>query len=73
MISRGIAAVVLIFVVQATLIAQRNRIARSEAFVNAKHKYHNFNGAVLVSENGRVVYQRFILIYDAGATGSILI
>jgi hypothetical protein len=60
MLSRSAAALVLLFLVQGTISAQHNRIARIEAFVNAKHKYHNFNGAVLVAENGRIVYQEFI-------------
>ncbi|HKR21825.1 MAG TPA: serine hydrolase domain-containing protein, partial [Pyrinomonadaceae bacterium] len=58
MISRSIAAAVLVFVVQGAIVAQNSRIARIDAFVTAKHKYHNFNGNVLVAENGRVVYQR---------------
>ena len=57
MVSRSIAAVVLAFVVHGTIIAQHtrtaSRIARIDAIVNARHKYHNFNGNVIVAENGR--------------------
>lgn len=58
MFSRSTVAAVLVFVVHGTIVAQHTRIARIDAFVHAKHKYHNFNGNVLVAENGRVVYQR---------------
>lgn len=64
MVSRSIAAVLLVFIVHGTIIAQHTRIARIDAFVNARHKYQNFNGNVLVAENGRVVYQRSIGFAD---------
>ncbi|HEU4510366.1 MAG TPA: serine hydrolase domain-containing protein [Pyrinomonadaceae bacterium] len=64
MLSRSIAAVVLLFIAQATIVSQHTRTARIDIFVKAKHKYHNFNGNVLVAENGRVVYQRSIGFAD---------
>ena len=67
MSSKTIAAVVLLLIVQTTVICQDKRIARIDAFVSAKHKYHNFNGNVLIAENGRVVYQRSVGFADMRA------
>ncbi|HKY06106.1 MAG TPA: serine hydrolase domain-containing protein [Blastocatellia bacterium] len=45
---------------QTAAFAQKSRIALIDHFVTAKHKYHNFNGNVLVAEKGRVIYKRSI-------------
>jgi CubicO group peptidase (beta-lactamase class C family) len=42
----------------AAAFAQKSRIALIDDFVAAKHKYHRFNGNVLVAEKGRVIYRR---------------
>lgn len=38
--------------------AQKSKIALIDDFVKAKHKYHNFNGNVLVAEKGRIIYKK---------------
>lgn len=50
-------AVVTLFL-QTAALAQKSKIALINDFVGAKHKYHNFNGSVLVAENGRIVYRK---------------
>ncbi|HEX8250378.1 MAG TPA: serine hydrolase domain-containing protein [Pyrinomonadaceae bacterium] len=50
--------VVALLLVQTAAFAQKSKIALIDAFVTAKHKYHNFNGNVLVAEKGRIVYKK---------------
>jgi len=46
-----------ILLIENTVFAQKSKIALINRFAAAKHKYHNFNGNVLVAEKGRIVYQ----------------
>ena len=39
-------------------LAQQSKIALIDRFATAKHRYHNFNGNVLVAEKGRVIYKK---------------
>lgn len=51
-----LAAVVLLF--QASAFAQKSKTALINDFVTAKAKYHDFNGNVLVTEKGQIVYKK---------------
>lgn len=43
---------------QAAGFAQNPKIALIDKFAVAKHKFHGFNGNVLVAEKGRIIYQK---------------
>lgn len=45
---------------QAAALAQKSKIALINDFVEAKRKYHNFNGNVLVAEKGRIIYKKSV-------------
>lgn len=41
-----------------SLVAQKSKVNLINAFVIAKHKYHNFNENVLVAEKDRIIYKK---------------
>jgi len=43
---------------QIATFAQKAKIVLINDFVKAKHKYHKFNGNILIAEKGRIVYQK---------------
>lgn len=43
---------------QTPVFARKSKIALINDFVTAKHKYHDFNGNVLIAEKGRIIYQK---------------
>ena len=45
------------FILSTTTYSQ-SRISKLNDFIKAKQTHHNFNGNVLVSERGRIIYQR---------------
>lgn len=49
-----------VLLLQTAAPAQKSRVALMDEFVAAKHKYHNFNGNVLVAEKGRVIYEKSV-------------
>jgi CubicO group peptidase (beta-lactamase class C family) len=51
-------AVILLF--QTTSSAQKPNLRLVNDFVKAKHKYHDFNGSVLVAERGRIIYKKSV-------------
>jgi CubicO group peptidase (beta-lactamase class C family) len=42
---------------QQPVFARKSKVALIDDFARAKHKYHNFNGNVLVEQAGRIIYQ----------------
>lgn len=50
--------VIFVFPAQASVFAQKSRIASINNFAAAKHKFHNFNGNILVAEKGKIIYQK---------------
>ena len=50
-------ALVAIFVCQASAFAQ-DRARQIDALLSQYHKYHQFNGSALVSDNGKVIYKK---------------
>jgi len=47
---------IILFISQYAVLAQ-DRVAKIQEVLALAHKYRQFNGAVLVAENGRVVYK----------------
>lgn len=45
---------------QSRTVAQNSKIALINRFVEAKRKFHNFNGNVLVAEKDKIIYQKSI-------------
>jgi CubicO group peptidase (beta-lactamase class C family) len=56
--SKFLILVIIISLPQTAAFAQKSKIPLINDFVTAKHKYHNFNGNVLVAEKGRAIYQK---------------
>ena len=48
----------LVLALPQTAFAQKHKIALIDKFVVAKARHHGFNGNVLVTEKGRIVYQK---------------
>ncbi|MCD9185848.1 MAG: beta-lactamase family protein [Pyrinomonadaceae bacterium] len=46
------------FLLSQTISAQKAKIALIDRFAAAKHKFHDFNGNILVAEKGRIIYQK---------------
>lgn len=49
---------------QPTALAQSSKVALIDSFVEAKQKYHRFNGNVLIAEKGRVIYEKSVGFAD---------
>ena len=43
---------------QTAALAQKTKIALINDFAAAKHKYHNFNGNILVAEKGKIIFKK---------------
>ncbi|HEX8565150.1 MAG TPA: serine hydrolase domain-containing protein [Pyrinomonadaceae bacterium] len=56
-----VSAVVLI---QTAAFAQKAKIDLINKFAAAKHKYHNFNGNILVAEKGQIIYKKSFGLAD---------
>lgn len=56
--SKIIVPAIAVLLMQTTAFAQKSKIALISDFAEAKRKYQNFNGNVLVAEKGRVVYKK---------------
>lgn len=49
---------IIILLARNSAFPQNAKIALIQDFAAAKHKYHNFNGNILVAEKGRIIYQK---------------
>jgi CubicO group peptidase (beta-lactamase class C family) len=49
---------IVVLLLQTPVFAQKAKIALIDKFAAAKHKYHKFNGNILVAEKGRIIYQK---------------
>lgn len=50
--------VVIVLLLHTSAFGQKAKIALIDNFAAAKHKYHKFNGNVLVAEKGRIIYKK---------------
>lgn len=46
------------------VFSQRSKIALIDKFAAAKHKFHDFNGNILVAEKGKIIYQKSFGLAD---------
>lgn len=53
-----IAFVIIILFLHTDIFAQKSKIVLINNFIEAKQKYHKFNGNVLIAEKGRVIYKK---------------
>jgi CubicO group peptidase (beta-lactamase class C family) len=56
--SKFIILAVIVLLIQTVALAQKNKIALINDFAAAKHKYHNFNGNILVAEKGKIIFKK---------------
>ena len=56
--SKFILLAVIVLLIQTVALAQKNKIALINDFAAAKHKYHNFNGNILVAEKGKIIFKK---------------
>jgi len=49
---------IIVLLLHTNAFAQKSKIALINNFAAAKHKYHNFNGNILVAEKGRIIYRK---------------
>jgi len=47
-----------IWLLAQTVSAQKSKIALIDRFATAKHKFHDFNGNILIAEKGKIIYQK---------------
>src|SRR5688500_16603929 len=56
--SKFIILAVIVSLIQTVALAQKSKIALINDFAAAKHKYHNFNGNILVAEKGKIIFKK---------------
>lgn len=56
--SKIIVPAMVVLLMQTAAFARKSKITLINSFAAAKHRYHNFNGNILVSEKGRIIYKK---------------
>jgi CubicO group peptidase (beta-lactamase class C family) len=56
--SQAVVFLAAVLLLQTNAPAQKAKIALIDNFAAAKHKFHKFNGSVLVAEKGRIIYKK---------------